>query len=118
MNPTTHSNLTDSLDSCLFIQTTCAKRTFDDYQTDRMFRRAIEREFEIVGEALKRIRDDDEAVFDSIALTQGIKMEGRPPRRLQREHISPPGSEHSHDDLVIRWMSDEGSGGVVGSSAV
>ena len=67
MNPTTRSNLTDILDSCLFIQTTCAKRTFDDYQTDRMFRRAIEREFEIVGEALKRIRAEDEAVFDSIA---------------------------------------------------
>lgn len=66
MNPTTHANLADVLDSCLFIQTTCATRTFDDYQKDRMFRRAIEREFEIVGESLKRIRDDEKTVFDSI----------------------------------------------------
>ena len=67
MNPTTRSNLFDVLDSCLFIQTTCATRTFDDYQKDRIFRRAMEREFEIVGESLKRIRDDEEKVFVSIA---------------------------------------------------
>ena len=72
MNPTTRSNLTDVLDSCLFIQTTCAARTFDDYQKDRLFRRAIEREFEIVGESLKRIRDDEETVFDSIAHSVSI----------------------------------------------
>jgi len=71
MNPTTRSNLADVLDSCLFIQTTCATRTFDDYQKDRMFRRAIEREFEIVGESLKRVRDDEETVFDSIASCTG-----------------------------------------------
>ena len=72
MNPTTRANLADVLDSCLFIQTTCATRTFEDYQKDRMFRRAMEREFEIVGESLKRIRDDEETVFDSIAHSTSI----------------------------------------------
>jgi len=72
MNPATRSKLIDILDSCRFIQTTCATRTFDDYQKDRMFRRAIEREFEIVGESLKRIRDDEEKVFDSIAHSSSI----------------------------------------------
>jgi len=67
MNPITRSNLADILDSCRFIENSCAIRTFDDYQNDRMFRRAIEREFEIIGEALKRIRDDESVVFDSIA---------------------------------------------------
>ncbi|MDD2600545.1 MAG: DUF86 domain-containing protein [Kiritimatiellae bacterium] len=72
MNPTTLSNLTDILDCCHFIQKSCSERTFDDYENDRMFRRAMEREFEIVGEALKRIRDDDESVFDSIGHARSI----------------------------------------------
>jgi uncharacterized protein with HEPN domain len=72
MNPTARSNLEDILDSCFFIQKTCATRSFNDYETDRLFRRAIEREFEIVGEALKRIRDEDEEVFNSIAHAQAI----------------------------------------------
>jgi len=72
MTPTTQSNLTDILDSCQFIQSSCAKRTFDDYQNDRMFRRAIEREFEIVGEALKRVRDDDESIYNSITHANSI----------------------------------------------
>jgi uncharacterized protein with HEPN domain len=72
MNPTARSNLENVLDSCRFIQTTCATRSFDDYEKDRLFRRAIEREFEIVGEALKRIRDEDSEIFDSIAHAQSI----------------------------------------------
>ena len=72
MNQVIHSNLTDVLDSCLFIQSSCSERTFDDYQKDRMFRRAMEREFEIVGEALKRIRDDDESIYDSITHASSI----------------------------------------------
>lgn len=31
------------------------KRDFNVYQADKMLRRAIEREFEIIGEAMKRI---------------------------------------------------------------
>jgi uncharacterized protein with HEPN domain len=67
MNPETRTNLEDILDSCRFIQASCATRTFSDYQDDRLFRRAIKREFEIIGEALKRVRDNDEPVFDGIA---------------------------------------------------
>jgi uncharacterized protein with HEPN domain len=72
MNPTARSNLENVLDSCRFIHNTCATRSFDDYEKDRLFRRAIEREFEIVGEALKRIRDEDVEIFDAIAHAQSI----------------------------------------------
>jgi len=72
MNPTAKSSLEDVLDSCRFIQTTCATRSFQDYETDRLFRRAIEREFEIIGEALKRLRDEDVEIFESIAHAQSI----------------------------------------------
>lgn len=72
MNLTTRTNLVDILDSCLFIQSTCATRTFDDYQNDRLFRRAIEREFEIAGESLKRIRDEEERLFNHILYAHDI----------------------------------------------
>jgi uncharacterized protein with HEPN domain len=47
--------LFDVVESGRSIQTRCAGRTFADYQTDRQLRRAIEREFEIIGEALSRL---------------------------------------------------------------
>jgi uncharacterized protein with HEPN domain len=46
--------LYDVLDSGRAIQGWCANRTFADYVGDRQFRRAVEREFEIIGEALAR----------------------------------------------------------------
>lgn len=46
--------LYDVLDSGRAIQAWCAGREFGDYIKDRQFRRAVEREFEIIGEALAR----------------------------------------------------------------
>lgn len=37
------------------IQQHCAGHTFEKYAADRWFRRAVEREFEIIGEALNRL---------------------------------------------------------------
>ena len=67
MNPTTSCSLRDMADSCQTILTWCASRSFAEYQVDRLFRRAVEREFEIVGEALKRLRETDPAVFEFIS---------------------------------------------------
>ena len=47
--------LYDVLDSGRAIAGWCAGRTFADYESDRQFRRAVEREFEIIGEALARL---------------------------------------------------------------
>ena len=44
------------------IQTFAAGRTEEDYDRDRLLRSAIDREFEVVGEALNRLRRDDAAV--------------------------------------------------------
>lgn len=43
-----------------------ADRTFEDYTSDEQLRSAVERKFEIMGEALNRIRRDDPDVLDHI----------------------------------------------------
>ena len=41
-------------------------KTFADYEQDELLRSGIERKFEIIGEALNRIRRDDPALLDKI----------------------------------------------------
>jgi len=41
-------------------------RSFEDYKSDEQLRSAIERKFEIMGEALNRIRRDEPAVLEHI----------------------------------------------------
>ena len=47
--------LLDVSEACLGIEQRCAGHTFEQYTADRWFRRAVEREFEIIGEALNRL---------------------------------------------------------------
>lgn len=42
-------------------------KTLTEYSADRFFRRAVEREFEIIGEALRRIEHGDQATAVQIA---------------------------------------------------
>jgi len=50
MNNQTRKLLFDVLESARSIRVWCRDRSFADYQADRQFRRAVEREFEIMGE--------------------------------------------------------------------
>ena len=59
-------HLLDALDASGAIQAFAAGQTLDDYGHDRLLRSAIDREFEIVGEALNRLRRDDSAVAERI----------------------------------------------------
>lgn len=51
-----------------------ANRTFDDLMTNLEFRFFVERSFEIVGEAARRLRDEDPATFTR--LSDGAKVVG------------------------------------------
>ena len=61
MNNRTRKLLLYVLESGRSIRDWCGHRTFTEYEADRQFRRAVEREFEIIGEALRRLLRDDPA---------------------------------------------------------
>jgi uncharacterized protein with HEPN domain len=58
--------LFDVLTSGRCILQWCSGRTFAEYEKDRQFRRSVEREFEIIGEALGRLQQADPAVAGRI----------------------------------------------------
>lgn len=47
-------------------------RTFDDYENDRMLQSAVERQFEIIGEALNRLSKIDAETVSKISHFQRI----------------------------------------------
>jgi uncharacterized protein with HEPN domain len=59
MNNQARKLLFDVLESGRSIRDWCRHRTFAEYEADRQFRRAVEREFEIIGEALNRLLHTD-----------------------------------------------------------
>ena len=59
MPPTTPKLLDDISDSAAYILSVTAGRSLDDYSTDRMLRQAVERNFEIIGEAMTRLARTD-----------------------------------------------------------
>jgi uncharacterized protein with HEPN domain len=64
--------LLDALEAGRSIQQRCAGQTLEQYQADRWFRRTIEREFEIVGEALNRLDRLEPLVASRIAALRKI----------------------------------------------
>ena len=67
MNDKTRKLLFDVLDSGRAIRQWRAGRSYAEYLSDRQFRRAVEREFEIIGEALNRLSEEDASVAAQIA---------------------------------------------------
>ncbi len=54
MKPTLKKRLLDALEACHAIQDFVAGRTFTEYERNLMLRSAVERQFEIIGEALNQ----------------------------------------------------------------
>jgi len=56
MRDATRKLLLDAFESCCAIESWVVGKSYEDYDADRQLRRAVEREFEIVGEAVNRLR--------------------------------------------------------------
>ena len=55
MQPKTPKLLEDMRDAAAFVLEIAAERTLEDMVTDRMFRQTVERNFEIIGEAMSKL---------------------------------------------------------------
>src|SRR2546421_348112 len=66
------ASLFDARQAALGIIEFTAGKTAEDYKSDLLLRLATERQFEIIGEALTRIRPIDPALLDRITESQQI----------------------------------------------
>ena len=66
MKDDTLAHLHDLIHAGREVKTFVANRTFDDYKADSLLRSAVERKFEIMGEALVRVRRDDPDILARI----------------------------------------------------
>jgi uncharacterized protein with HEPN domain len=64
--------LQDVLEACNSIEDTMSGISLEEYQNKRAVRSAVEREFIIIGEALRRVSALDERLFSSISNSRAI----------------------------------------------
>jgi uncharacterized protein with HEPN domain len=67
MNDETRKNLTDILQAAEEIQNFIHGMDFNTYQHTPVTKRAVERDFEIIGEALNRIKNTDYEILERIS---------------------------------------------------
>lgn len=66
MKTRSKQRLFDALNACRAIQSFIANRTFAEYEQNQMLRSAVERQFEIVGEALNQAETEEPDLSISI----------------------------------------------------
>lgn len=59
--------LFDMLDSCRFLRCFTSQRTLEEFRTDRGFRSAVERELQIIGEALYQLQGIAPEIADRVS---------------------------------------------------
>ena len=64
--------LVDMLDACRFLIDATAGKSMDDYNNDRVFRGAVERELQNIGEALRQLASRAPSVAEKITEHQRI----------------------------------------------
>ena len=67
MNDETRKNLIDILQTAEEIQNFINGMDFDTYQNTPVTKRAVERDFEIIGEALNRIKNTNYEILEKIS---------------------------------------------------
>ena len=90
--------LFDMLDSCRFLLELTAQESVDRYVTDRVFRSAVERELQIIGEAMLQLRALDPATAKSI---------GEHERIIGFRHVLVHGYDVLEPDVVWHIVKDK-----------
>lgn len=72
MNHDSNKYLADMLEACAFIIELTRAKTVEDYYRDRVFRSALQRELQNIGEALRQLRTRDPATAGSIPDSERI----------------------------------------------
>ncbi len=72
MNPEVKAYLYDIQQSCELLEQFIADRSFTEYQSDAMLRSAVERQFEIIGEAMGKMLKLAPELADHISDTPQI----------------------------------------------
>ena len=72
MNDETRKNLVDVIQAGEEIQDFVHRMDFKAYQSSPVTQRAVERDFEIIGEALNRIKNTDDELLGKISEHQRI----------------------------------------------
>jgi uncharacterized protein with HEPN domain len=67
MQPETKKHLFDIRQACTRILNYTHDKAFEDYANDDMLRSAVERQFEIAGEAMRRLGQEDENTMSMIS---------------------------------------------------
>ena len=67
MNDETRKNLIDILQAAEEIENFVSGINFKTYQTTPVIKRAVERDFEIIGEALNRIKNTDDELLEKVS---------------------------------------------------
>lgn len=67
MQPRTAKLLEDMRDAAAFIAESTRNAAKDEYEYNRMLRQSVERNFEIIGEAMRRLTDHDAATARRIS---------------------------------------------------
>ncbi len=67
MDARTKKLLRDVVDAGRSILARCGGHSFAEYEADRWFRRTVEREFEIIGEALSRLGRSDPSAAAAVS---------------------------------------------------
>ena len=73
MKPSTPAKWLDDIrDACGFIIELTANRTGEEFASDRLFRQGVERNIEIIGEALLRVERSDSTLASQISDIRSI----------------------------------------------
>ncbi len=72
MNIEIRNHLWDIRNAANLIVDNAAEITFEQYEENEMLRSAVERQFEIIGEATRRLANDDQSVAEKITGYQTI----------------------------------------------